>query len=292
MLREKQGTRAILKINLFSYNGIIKNFIYSNSVSYKNWPPVLKPFSSGQLYFTVDFKKFPFKNILHTTAYTAFGVLVFYFFIYFLNYHYHILASPFSLEYREGANILPTEFLLQGKNPFDFSNNPQCTNLYGIFYNLLIFPFAKIWGATLLLHRLVAGFFLFANCLTIVIVLKKNKIPFLISCTAGVMLYPLLLFPKTTTPLAGPHTLGMFLFLMTFYVPYFYNYSKTSLSISILSGLLAFYTKPYFLLGVPLTAFYIFLFKSKKNGALYGFIFFYHFYVLCLGGQSHHELLF
>ena len=202
-----------------------------------------------------------------------FGVLLYISFICFANYHYNIIACPYPLEYREGANILPTDLLLQGKNPFDCSNNPQSCNIYGIFYNLLLFPLAKIWGPTLLLHRIVAGFFLFACCLIIVALLRKNKIPPLLSLAGGLLLYPFLLFPRTTTPCAGPHTLGLFLFLITFFIPYLLNYSKISLIISLLSGLLAFYTKPYFLLAVFLTTSYIFLFKSKKNGFLYGLTF-------------------
>jgi len=187
------------------------------------------------------------------------------------------MFCPYPLEYREGACLLPTDLLLQGKDPFDLSNNPQSTNIYGIFYNLLVFPLAKIWGPTLLLHRLVTGFFVLACCFIVVAVLRKNKLPWLLSLAGGMTLYPFLLFPATGTPLVGPQSLGMFLFLMTFFVPYFYNYSKTSLCISLFLGILAFYSKQYFLLGVPLTASYIFLFKSKNKGILYGtgFLFFF-----------------
>ena len=174
------------------------------------------------------------------------------------------------MEYREGANFISTELLLEGKNPFDYSNNPQSANLYGIFNNLLLFPFAKIWGPTILLHRIAAGFFVLACCLIVILVLKKSGAPLLFSCAAGVMLYPFLLFPNSSTALGGPHSLGVFLFLTAFFLPYFLNYSNTSLNISILCGLLAFYTKTYFVLSIPLTASYIFLFKSKQKGFLYG----------------------
>ena len=234
----------------------------------------------------------PFKNIFHSTAYVIFGVFILYFFIYFLNYHYHIIAYPYPLAYREGGSMVSTDLLLQGKNPFDLSNNPQYMNVYGIFFNLLIFPFAKIWGPTILLHRIVTGFFLFACCLIIVAVLRKNKTPLLMSLAAGVMLYPFLLYPLTGASLLGPDSLGLFLFLMTFFVPHFLNYSKTSLIISLLFGLLAFYTKPYFLLGIGLTFSYIFLFKSKKKWNPIWIVFFDRFYALHLRSQPHHELLF
>lgn len=202
-----------------------------------------------------------------------FSIFLFISTIYFFNYHYNIIVCPYSLEYREGASLLPTYLLLHGINPFDYSNNPQFTNGYGILYNLLLFPLAKIWGPTLLLHRILTGFFLITCCLIIIAALLKNKTPILLSLTGGLLLYPFLLYPGTTTPCAGPHTLGLFLFLMGFFTPYFLNYSKTSLIISALMGILAFYTKPYFLLCIPLTASYVFLFKSKKNGLLFGIIF-------------------
>lgn len=216
------------------------------------------------------FKEYPIKNTFTAGAYTLFGACILAFLAYFINYHYHIISCPYPLEYREGAQILPTALLLEGKNPFDYANNPQFTNVYGIFNNLLLYPAAKIWGPTLLLHRIAAGFFLIASCLIIINVLRKDGLPWLFSCAAGVLLYPFLLFPDSSTPLAGPHTLGLLLFLTTFFLPYFFNYSPVSLGISLLTGTLAFYTKQYFLLGVPLTASYIFLFKSKKIGVFYG----------------------
>jgi len=221
----------------------------------------------------VNSKQFPFKNVFRTSTYVIFGVFLFSLFVYFLNYHYHIITCLYPQDWNEGSNILPTYVMLQGKNPFDLSNNPQYANIYGILYPLLVFPLAKIWGPTLLVHRIVSGFFVFAGCLVIVFVLRKNKLPLLLSFAGGMTFYPFSIFPNTTTDLAGPHSLGLFLFLMTFFVPYLFNYSKTSLGVSILIGVLAFYTKLYCVLGIPLTALYIFLFKSKKTGALYGFIF-------------------
>jgi hypothetical protein len=124
---------------------------------------------------TINIKQLRFANILQTAAFAIFGFFILYSYIYLLNYHYHIIACPYPLEYREGANILPTDLLLQGKNPFDYLNNPQSANLYRIFYNLLVFPFAIIWGPTLLLHRIVSGCFLYACCLIIFIILRKDK---------------------------------------------------------------------------------------------------------------------
>ncbi len=191
----------------------------------------------------------------------------------FLNYHYHLITFAVPLEFRESAMIYTTHLLLQGQNPFDLAHFPQATNSYGIVYSLVVYPFAKIWGPTLQIHRLFTGIFILASCLMLVAVLKKNKAPAVVSLSGGLMLYPLLLYPTTTTPVAGPHSLGVCLFLLTVYIPFFYNYSGASLIVSLVAGLLAFYTKMYFVLGIPIMCAYLFLYQSKKKGCLYGAIF-------------------
>jgi len=53
--------------------------------------------------------------------------------------------------------------------------------------------------------------------------------------------------------------------LLTILMPFFLDYSYLSIFLSVLCGLLAFYTKPYFILGIPVIASYLYLFISKKK---------------------------
>ena len=200
----------------------------------------------------------------------AFGVSLLPFLYYFLNYHLHLITYPYPLEFRESAMILTTHLLVQGQNPFDLAHFPQATNSYGIFYSLVVYPFAKIWGPTLQVHRLFTGIFILASCLVMVCVLRKNNAPPALSWAGGLLLYPVLLYPTTTTPVAGPHSLGLFLFLLSVYIPFFLNYSWASLLISLICGLLAFYTKMYFVLGIPIICAYLLMFRSPKKAFILG----------------------
>ena len=68
-----------------------------------------------------------------------------------------IITFPYPLELREGAIQLSTHALLNGINPYSLINNPVYINPYGILYNLLVLPFAALFGNSLQLHRLING---------------------------------------------------------------------------------------------------------------------------------------
>ena len=53
-----------------------------------------------------------------------------------------------------------TDALVKGLNPYDMSLQPQLMNQYGIIYPLLVWPWAKIFGTTMLIHRMVTAFFI------------------------------------------------------------------------------------------------------------------------------------
>ncbi len=201
---------------------------------------------------------------------TLFGISLLPFLYHFLNYHLHLITYTYPLEFRESAMVLTTHLLSLGQNPFDLAHFPQATNSYGIVYSLVVYPFVKMGAPILQVHRLITGIFIIASCLVLVSVLRKNKTPLALSLSGGLMLYPLLLYPTTTTPIAGPHSLGLFLFLLTIYIPFFLDYSWSSLMFSLACGLLAFYTKMYFVLGIPIICVYLLMLRSPKKAFLYG----------------------
>lgn len=219
------------------------------------------------------------KNIFSARAWDGkdiLNILFVFFLLYFAfrlaAYHYQIISYPYPLEYREGAVMAPAYAMLKGENPFSLASQPQHTDVYGIVYHWVVYPLVRWLGVYPYVYRLVSGFFILAACALLSAVLRKEKVPFLLNASATLIFYASLLAPSTTTPIAGPHSLGLFLFLSSIYVPWSFNYSRRSLVISICLVILAFYTKPYFVLAAGAMALYLFLFISKRKGVLYGVI--------------------
>jgi hypothetical protein len=183
------------------------------------------------------------------------------------SYHTHVITFPYPSEYREGTMIQTTNILLTGGNPYAIENQPQDTNTYGILYSIVCYPFAKIFGSSLQLHRAVSGIFILLSCLIVFLFARIEKLSFLPSLTVTLILYASLLYD--VTPLVRPDSLGLFLFLLSLYLPLKYNYSLRSLLVSASIGVFASLTKTFFLLTYPFLGSYLFLFVSKKNGIIY-----------------------
>ncbi|MBF0595105.1 MAG: hypothetical protein HQL22_09065 [Candidatus Omnitrophica bacterium] len=188
-------------------------------------------------------------------------------------YHYHFIVYPFPNEYREGAMLTTTAGLVRGVNPYDLQNQPQYMNDYGIFYSIVTWPFAKIFGVTMLVHRLVTAFFIFACCGVMFWIMRRRRADLVFCGLAMVSFYAVCLYPGTTTPMANPSSLGLFIFLLALFIPWARGFSYPSLLISVVLGILAYYTKPYFLLCVPMMALYLFLFVSKRRSIAFSGVF-------------------
>ena len=193
-----------------------------------------------------------------------------YFAVFLLHYHYYLITFPYPIIYSEGTMMSSTTQLLHGVNPYNFLIEPQYTNNYGIVYPVIVWPLASLFGVNLLVHRAVTGFFILASCLVIFFVIYKKRTPLLLNCWAVLTLYASLLFRLTSTPCVDPASTGLFFMLLTIFIPYFLDYSNVSLLISLICGLLAFYTKAYFFLGLPVMVSYLFFFVSKKKSLYLG----------------------
>jgi hypothetical protein len=183
-------------------------------------------------------------------------------------YHFSIVSFPFQLEYREGAPLITTSILASGGNPYQLDSLPQHLNNYGIFYSLLCAPISKIFGNTFYLHRLISGIFILLTCVVVFLYSKRTKKTFHTQILLILLLYASLLFNQT--PLSRPDSLGMFLFVLSLYLTDKFNYSFPILLLTTILGILAFYTKTFYLLTFPYISFYLFLFDSKKKGILFG----------------------
>jgi hypothetical protein len=181
------------------------------------------------------------------------------------------ISIPYQIELREGAAQVMTGFLLSRSNPFVLENQPLAMNNYGLAYNLVVAPFAALFGNTLSVHRSVTFVFvLFASLVGGIVIYKiKRDIPSASACAAFIMIG---LMARGGIG-AFPSAMGTFLFLMAVVVPFLRGFDRIGLVLSVLFSITAFYSKAYFILGFGIVASYLFLFVSKKAGLFYGTLF-------------------
>jgi len=104
------------------------------------------------------------------------------------------VTFPYPLESFEGAMLLTTRVLLHGENPYALANMPVAINVYGINYHLLVYPFARLWGSTFLVHRAVSAVFIWLSCILFFVILRRHKINPLYSLSAVLIWYASLLY--------------------------------------------------------------------------------------------------
>jgi len=185
-------------------------------------------------------------------------------------FNFGLIFYPFPLEYREAAPLTNTILLLKGGNPYAIANQPETTNVYGILYPLFVYPFAKLFGASIPVHRAISTFFILASSGLIFWVMRWQKVSLTVSFVAASVFYWHQILALAFV--VKPDSMGCFLFLASLVIAWRYNYSWLGLVLSIILGLLGFISKPYFVLSIPYLCIYIFLFKSQKKSILYGLL--------------------
>ncbi len=196
------------------------------------------------------------------------GIIFFTFWL--LNYARVLLVDPNPAEFREGANLVMTEYILKGENPFALEHQPLLNTNKGFVYNYTVLPLAMLFGNTLFIHRFVSIFFIILSCVLISLALRKMQIPAPFAIAGGNILFACLLY--YVSPIARVDGMGTFLFLAAILIPWFAKFNTASLVASGIISIMAFYTKPYFVLCYGIVTAYLFLFHSKKKGFWYGLI--------------------
>lgn len=191
--------------------------------------------------------------------------------LWFVYFAFSTICIPYPLEYREGAAQVLTQFLLNGENPFSISSQPLAMNNYGILYNLVVYPFVIFFGNTLVVYRFVNFIFLLFIFFIISQTACKNEGDRYVAWACGLII--VIVVSSYGGFGAFPSVMGTFLFLSAILIPFRFSFNFNSLWISAFFAVLAYYTKPYFVLSFGIVVSYIFLFISKKKGLLYGFIF-------------------
>src|SRR6266508_1132602 len=85
------------------------------------------------------------------------------------------ISIPYQIEFREGTAQVLTKLLLGGENPFVLDNQPLGMNNYGLGYNIVVWPFAVLFGNTLSVHRSVTFIFILLSSLISFLVVYRVK---------------------------------------------------------------------------------------------------------------------
>ncbi|MFT4520391.1 MAG: hypothetical protein ACI9JM_002794 [Halioglobus sp.] len=183
--------------------------------------------------------------------------------------HFNLISHGFPLDYNEGGMLVTTSAIAQWVNPYSLESQPSLISLYPVFYNILVAPLTHVFGNTFELHRAVSGLFILGCCALCYFLCRRDSAGRTESFLAAAILYAGLLY--YSTPVASPNALGLFLFLSAITVPWVNGFSTRSLAVSIALGVLAFYTKQYFVACLGYVALYMFLGESKKRAIYFGF---------------------
>ncbi len=189
-------------------------------------------------------------------------------FLALLAYHHALLVShELPLDYNEGGMLVITGTISDGGNPFAIESQPARTSVYPVLYNLLVAPATIVFGNNLPLHRTIAALFIVASCVICFLLCRNRLVSRIDSAVAASLFYAALLY--YSTPIASPNGLGLFLFLSAIAIPYLCGFSKRTLAATIGCGVLAYFTKQYFLASLGYVAVYVFLAVSKKHAILF-----------------------
>ena len=189
------------------------------------------------------------------------------FLVVFFLYHYAVITDTHQVELREGAIVSTTDALLKGVNPYDYQNQPELTNVYGVLYSFLVSPFARVLGPTLIIHRIISAVFIFLVLAILFIYLRHQQVELSLILGGICLIYGSLLY--MAPPCAKPDSLALFLFLCSLLIPSLLKNSPLALTISGLCLVLVFFSKMHYILGIPALSFYLFLFDSKIKGMAY-----------------------
>jgi hypothetical protein len=223
----------------------------------------------------VDVREYLLSDLDHTRIKTILRVVfwstLFLLILWLIYFAVVTISMPYPIEYREGVAPVMTQFFLKGENPFSLENQPLGTNNYGFVYNWFVLPFAALFGNTLLVHRIVTFFFILLSCLLIFQTTSRiNRDRFF--ALAGAVFIMMGLAARGGLG-AYPTAMGVFLFLAGILIPFNRAFDPLALFLSAVLCILAFYTKPYFVLSFGIVASYLFIFISKRKGLFYCLLF-------------------
>jgi hypothetical protein len=179
-----------------------------------------------------------------------------------------MLASPAPQEMREGALVLTTLALLDGRNPYAAGEATGAANLYGILYPLLVAPAAWVFGPGLATHRVVAALGILVA--TVIVWHGARR--------AGAAAIPALLAATLTLagwlywvgPTVRPDGIGLACLMGALAIAAPDPGSPRRFAWSVALSLAGFAAKIYFAGGMMIVAAFVFLFVGWRRGIAFG----------------------
>jgi hypothetical protein len=186
----------------------------------------------------------------------------------FANHHFKLITHEYPLDRNEPGMLVITQTLVDGSNPFARETQPAHMSCYPALYNALVAPVTRVTGNSLAVHRAMAGAFILACCALVYGVCRRESVPSADSLAAAALFYGALLF--YSSPIASPNSVGLLLFLAAIFVPWACRFSTAGLAMSVVLGILAFFSKQYFIASLGYVALYVFIAESKKRAIYFG----------------------
>lgn len=179
-----------------------------------------------------------------------------------------MLVSPAPQEMREGALVVTTLALLDGRNPYGLDALAEAGNLYGIVYPLTVLPFAALFGAGLAVHRAVAGLGFALAAWLLYRILRREGVERLTAGLATALVVAGWLYWVGAT--VRPDGIGVALMMAAYAVMAPKPEDPRRFALGLALALLGLATKVYFVFPAGVAAAYVFLFRSWRRGLVFG----------------------
>lgn len=166
---------------------------------------------------------------------------------------------------------LITGIIAEGFNPYTREFQPQAADVYPPLYNIMVAPLTHLFGNTFLLHRSVSALFILIATGLCALATQRITGNWRFASASFALMYAALLFYGT--PVASTNAPGVAIFVASFVAPWYFKFSRNSLVFAVVCGILAFYTKQYFILGMAILCLYLFLYHSMSKAVMLGAIF-------------------
>ncbi len=188
----------------------------------------------------------------------------------FLYYEYNLLNYPYQWTVQETSQLNHAIILSEGKPLYVINKEPPLLiEPYGPVYPGLVAPLVKIFGKTLFAPRLVSfvSFSLILLLIAYVIFSLTHNWKF-VFLSIGLNIFTLDWWQWLL--ICRPDGFGNFLLFLILFIHWKFPYKKTAVFLTLLIGVLAFFTKVYFVYGFgSIVLSYWFVHKDKKMALSY-----------------------